>query len=168
MADQNCSKSELPGHEKTFGLYGDRYCKHCKEEWPCDAVTACQQQALTVDRIPALLEPIQNRLEVITPGPWTDWDRGIGHEIHDQYGEPINSGHRETFSARDAEFIANAPTDQARLLAAIQAVVAETDAWLASEPIEGTEPSQLWYSAGKKHGALKLRAAIESALSEAS
>jgi hypothetical protein len=120
-----------------------------------------------VDRIPALLEPIQNRLEVITPGPWTDWDRGIGHEIHDQYGEPINSGHRETFSARDAEFIANAPTDQARLLAAVQAVIAlHRMEFIEDGPYSRTRCEECLYEQEDAEECPTV-AAIESALTEA-
>ncbi len=44
-----------------------------------------------------------------TPAPWTAYDRGIGWEIHDATGAPINSGFRDTFSRADAELCAAAP-----------------------------------------------------------
>lgn len=70
------------------------------------------------------LDDIKARLAVLTwAPPWKAWDRGIGYEVHSQGDQPINSGHRETFTKADAEFIAAAPADLARLTAAVEAVL---------------------------------------------
>ena len=91
---------------------------------------------MSTGRIPALLEPIQNRLNAATPGPWAVMDvndPGEGVNYIDVYAEtdgletvckmpnPADYSMRE-YLQQDADFIANAPTDQARLLAAVQAV----------------------------------------------
>lgn len=89
---------------------------------------------MTATSIPALLEPIQERLDAATPGPWsatqaadeesTTWIEATNGDVlhHDERGY----GHmRENFAwmkRADADFIANAPTDTARLLAAVKAV----------------------------------------------
>jgi len=66
------------------------------------------------------LEAISHRLSKVSEGPWTAWDRGIGYEVHSPYGEPINYGHRETFTKGDAEFIAMALGDVYFLLAELR------------------------------------------------
>lgn len=66
------------------------------------------------------VEAITHRLGKVSEGPWTAWDRGIGYEIHNTYGEPINDRHRETFTKGDAEFIAMAPGDVHYLLAELR------------------------------------------------
>jgi hypothetical protein len=78
------------------------------------------------DGVPAaaVLGGIKSRLSQITPGQWKAWDRGIGYEVHSQHDEPLNTGHRETFTKADAVFIAAAPTDVARLTGALEAVLA--------------------------------------------
>lgn len=90
---------------------------------------------MTVDRIPALLEPIQNRLNAVTPGPWewegndivrteSNWTTVLESEVSCMsycYGGSV----AQVIRPEDRVFIANAPTDQARLLAAVQAVVAK-------------------------------------------
>lgn len=68
------------------------------------------------------LAPIKARLEAVRAGDeWEPYNRGIGYEIH-LHGIPVNDNLRETFNKADAVFIANAPTDITRLLAAIEAV----------------------------------------------
>ena len=94
---------------------------------------------MTADRIPALLEPIQNRLNAATPGPWA-WDgharRGL---VNMSQAMPILQCAALLHPERaNADFIANAPTDQARLLAAIQAVVGE----IADTDLETNEAQQ--------------------------
>ena len=83
--------------------------------------------------IPALLEPIQARLDAATPGPWEMrqcspcTERGrLEVNIWDKDGNFLiaNWCDDDPYEPADAEFIANAPTDTARLLAAVQAVVA--------------------------------------------
>ena len=90
---------------------------------------------MTADRIPALLEPIQNRLNAATPGPWHQgrdsnrWENST--EVYSEREVSATSRDICTSIARpeDAELIAAAPTDQARLLAAVQAVLAVADRW---------------------------------------
>jgi len=94
---------------------------------------------MTADRIAALLEPIQNRLNAATPGPWfREYGDVITNEpdprdVEEGYDDPRSLriaraaphlAKREPQGIRNADFIANAPTDQARLLAAVQAVIA--------------------------------------------
>ncbi|MFJ4286625.1 hypothetical protein ACIPY0_13385 [Paenarthrobacter nicotinovorans] len=62
---------------------------------------------MTAAVIPALLDPIQERLDAATPGPWTD---------------ALGKTFKAVGSIADARFIVNAPTDTARLLAAVKAV----------------------------------------------
>ncbi len=65
-----------------------------------------------------------------TPGPWTAWDRGIGWEVHDPKGWPVNSEHKDTFKEADARLIAAAP----ELLTASKWVVeAYEDDWRLGE-----------------------------------
>jgi hypothetical protein len=70
-----------------------------------------------------ILDSIKAGLTGITPGEWKAWDRGIGYEVHGEYDEPINIGHRETFTKADASFIAAAPVTVARLTAALELVL---------------------------------------------
>ncbi|TVU61591.1 hypothetical protein FQP90_13705 [Paenarthrobacter nitroguajacolicus] len=96
---------------------------------------------MTATGIPALLEPIQNRLNAATPGPWEviDFHEGF-RRMEPLYGvvnidprKPVMAADKqltvqvEEGEREDAEFIAAAPMDQARLLAAVQAVVAEIE-----------------------------------------
>jgi hypothetical protein len=99
---------------------------------------------MTADRIPALLEPIQNRLNAATPGPW-HLDRDEPGDVASVVAYASNDGVTiGTYVADtveedgDAAFIAAAPTDQARLLAAIRAVVAE----IADTDLETNEAQQ--------------------------
>ncbi|MEQ4566201.1 hypothetical protein [Paenarthrobacter sp. CAP02] len=93
---------------------------------------------MTATSIPALLEPIQNRLEVITPGKWfreysdviiSDPDP---RDVEEGYDDPRSMrivraaphlNKREPQGIKNADFIANAPTDTARLLAAVKAAL---------------------------------------------
>lgn len=100
---------------------------------------------MTAAGIPALLEPIQNRLNAATPGPW-HWRntsdvylmgaktrvvmgfarmgmQGAQPQFVNKDGLFIDAGKENLHAIPDAAFIAAAPTDQARLLAAVQAVV---------------------------------------------
>ena len=103
---------------------------------------------MTADRIPALLEPIQNRLHAATPGPW-NVDRnfpftsdlvGIFAPNSKKYVLQVEDQDDvdDPTSAADAAFIAHSPTDQARLLAAVRAVVAE----IADTDLETNEAQQ--------------------------
>ncbi|MDQ0100474.1 hypothetical protein J2T10_000093 [Paenarthrobacter nicotinovorans] len=96
------------------------------------------------ETIKTLLEPIQNRLNAATPGPW-HWRntsdvylmgartrvvmgfarmgmQGAQPQFVNEDGLFIDAGKENLHAIPDAAFIANAPTDQARLLAAVQAV----------------------------------------------
>ncbi|UXM92534.1 hypothetical protein [Paenarthrobacter sp. JL.01a] len=88
---------------------------------------------MTAAGIPALLEPIQARLDAATPGPWeasdvvdmdVDGTYELAHVLAPDPGEPETStlGVALGILRPDAEFIANSPTDTARLLAAVKAV----------------------------------------------
>lgn len=108
---------------------------------------------MTVDRIAALLEPIQNRLNAITPGKWfreysdvitSDPDP---RDVEEGYDDPRSMrivraaphlNKRESQGIRNADFIAAAPTDQARLIAAIEAVIGE----IADTDLETNEAVQ--------------------------
>ena len=85
---------------------------------------------MTADRIPALLEPIQNRLNEVTPGPWfaNRYYIGAGEDPSDPDAEIAKASFKP-----DAQFIAAAPTDQARLLAAVQAVTGIAEIKMNSE-----------------------------------
>lgn len=77
---------------------------------------------------PEELDEIERRANQATAGPWTQYDRGIGHEVHitgtnDEgydYSVPINYGHRSTFSAADAAFITHARSDVPQLVAEVR------------------------------------------------
>lgn len=66
----------------------------------------------------------------------------------------------------NAEFIAAAPTDVARLVGAVEAVLAKLDEWDSFKAFPDAEESQRWYSLGKRHASASVRAAIENALKE--
>ena len=97
---------------------------------------------MTATSIPALLEPIQARLNAATPGPW-EFDGADICNVPDYSGPTpavpyvevmenrVTCGSycyggsiEQTISDEDKALIANAPTDTARLLAAVKAVVA--------------------------------------------
>lgn len=103
------------------------------------------------ETIKTLLEPIQNRLNAATPGPW-HWRntsdvylmgartrvvmgfarmgmQGAQPQFVNEDGLFIDAGKENLHAIPDAAFIANAPTDQARLLAAIQAVDELIEEW---------------------------------------
>lgn len=122
------------------------------------------------ETIKTLIEPIQERLNAATLGPWTlqecspCTERGRLDVIvwADNGNIPVTGWHdSDPYEAGDAVLIANAPTDQARLLAAVQAVMGvceEYDAVAeASSAVPGTKSFQ----------SNRIRAAIESALTEA-
>lgn len=70
--------------------------------------------------IPALLQPLKDRLAAATPGPWfaIRYYVGAGSDQTDPHTEVAKASFKP-----DAELIAAAPTDQAKLIAAIEAVV---------------------------------------------
>ncbi|QOT15900.1 hypothetical protein [Paenarthrobacter sp. YJN-5] len=78
--------------------------------------------------LPHLLEPIQERLNAATAGPW-DWDHSnFRRVLEGKGGEQVLTCAALLYpERRNQEFIANAPTDTARLLAAVKAVLAECD-----------------------------------------
>lgn len=71
-----------------------------------------------------LLAPIKERLEKATPGPWKFWpadncDDWIVHNAQFTFVKQDDSG--VPVSPEDGALIANAPTDLARLIAALEA-----------------------------------------------
>lgn len=74
------------------------------------------------ETIKTLLQSIQNRLNAATPGPWSH-GRGITPYVAKRDWVEVQNQATICHDVRpaDADFIANAPTDQARLLAAAQA-----------------------------------------------
>lgn len=83
---------------------------------------------MTASGIPALLEPIQERLDAATPGPWFQGRESDRYEnTREVYSEREVSATSEDVATfihhpEDAALIANAPEDLARLLAAVKAV----------------------------------------------
>jgi len=117
-----------------------------------------ESRRIMTETIKTLLQPIQNRLNAATPGPWSH-GRGITPYVAKRDWVEVQNQATICHDVRpaDADFIANAPTDQARLLAAVQAVVAE----IADTDLETNEAQQGDLSD-------RILAAIESALTEAS
>ena len=73
-----------------------------------------------IDPVAALIEPIQNRLNAASRGPWEllgggEWISPIGIAV-----APDDGG----LGPKDADFVVNAPADQSRLIAAVQSVSA--------------------------------------------
>lgn len=117
--------------------------------------TKTESRRIMTETIKTLLEPIQNRLNAITPGPWfaSRYYVGAGADQSDPDAEVAKAS-----SKIDAAFIASAPTDQARLLAAVQAVLSICD----------NDEGEVVTQADGAHVPIYLiLAAIESALTEA-
>lgn len=78
--------------------------------------------------IPALLQPLKGRLAAATPGPWEERVDDLtddAYVVHDQEQVSFVASCGDKHDPRtlaDAEFIAHAPTDQAKLIAAVEAV----------------------------------------------
>lgn len=119
---------------------------------------------MTASGIPALLEPIQERLNAATPGPWEllgggEWISPIGIAV-----APDDGG----VGPKDAVFIAHAPTDTARLLAAVKAVVELAEEWRykgefgwgAWQEGHGPDPE----GAALDNASSRIRSAVEAAL----
>ena len=66
-----------------------------------------------------LLQPIKDRLNAATPGPWEIIG---GNEYLTGIDVVIGSWDDGGISLEDATFLSSAPTDQARLIAAVEAV----------------------------------------------
>lgn len=89
---------------------------------------------MTATSIPALLEPIQARLDAATPGPWKaePYVFGVLEDGRIRVTSSSDSGIYNTAEdvlPADAVFIAAAPTDTARLLAAVKAVSDLANEW---------------------------------------
>jgi len=111
-------------------------------------------------------EQMKARLEAATPGPW-EWD-------DDQWLEPNRGGYvlsndsvvdknrvePVTVSPENATLIAHAPTDLAKLHAALDAVEALADMLDAKVVIASENP------AAKSHVAKRIREAIRDAIGE--
>jgi hypothetical protein len=86
--------------------------------------------------IPSLLQPLKDRLAAATPGPWKaePYLSGVVEDGRVRVTSPSNSGIYNTAEdvlPNDAALIASAPTDQAKLIAAIEAVESLAAAWQA-------------------------------------
>jgi hypothetical protein len=97
-----------------------------------------------------------------TPGPWTAWDRGIGWEVHDPNGWPVNSEHKDTFKEADARLIAHAP----ELLEALRVALSQLESW--EEKIDGEwgwcrKLPELEAAGALSEATLRARAAIAKA-----
>jgi len=80
--------------------------------------------------ITSLLQPLKDRLAAATPGPWyAEKMRAHSDDVlaESEDGPIVIAEH----AGCDAEFIAAAPTDQAKLIAAVEAAEALAAAWLA-------------------------------------
>lgn len=134
---------------------------------------------MTTTSIPALLEPIQERLSAPLFLPWTHEPWGgqnqngdyAGGYVLDETGEYVVSDVGDTAGA----FIAHAPTDTARLLAAVKAVTDLADAWqargdhLLKYAAENRFPDGVAESLSESgaefvHSAKLVRSAVEAAL----
>ena len=95
--------------------------------------------------IPSLLQPLKDRLAAATPGPWhartvtSGRFEGVEARVVDLRGAHILLGPADGQAGQaresDATFIASAPTDQAKLIAAIEAVVG------LHKPVAGHNPA---------------------------
>lgn len=135
-----------------------------------------------------LLQPMKDRLAAATPGPWfreygdvitTDPDP---RDVEEGYDDPRSLrvvraaphlAKREPQAIKDATFIASAPTDQAKLIAAIEGVEALAGAWQArgehllefSKTAPEDVAEALFTDAGSMlHNATLVRAALTQAL----
>ena len=104
--------------------------------------------------IPALLQPLKDRLAAATQGPWFQGRESDRYEnTREVYSErEVSATSSDVATAihkpEDAALIANTPTDQAKLIAAIEAVLAVADRWEEDFP----------------HKAWQIRAALTKAL----
>jgi hypothetical protein len=82
--------------------------------------------------IPALLQPMKDRLAAATPGPW-EWSGSNLERCSPGYGDVLEvevecgsycygGSPRMNISAGNKALLENAPTDQAKLIAAIEGV----------------------------------------------
>jgi hypothetical protein len=83
--------------------------------------------------IPSLLQPLKDRLAAATPWPWEEYWQGHIHAPA-KHPQAVAESICQTFGREDrkhpnAEFIAAAPTDQAKLIAAVEAVEALAEKW---------------------------------------
>lgn len=79
---------------------------------------------MIADRVPALLEPIHNRLNAATPGPWKADSYEVIADPYLLIVADVDLHMPDEQAVKNAQFIAAAPTDLTRLLAAVQAEVA--------------------------------------------
>ncbi|WP_218649192.1 hypothetical protein [Paenarthrobacter nitroguajacolicus] len=118
----------------------------------------------------ALLVPFKDRLAAATPGPWTAWTTGTsggdhwfvataGCAIAQIHADDVQGDNRRK---SDAVFMANAPTDLARLLAAIEAVVDACDRVITNA--DGHKPPGPPHPTREQGTALRIRAALAAAL----
>jgi hypothetical protein len=114
--------------------------------------------------VPALLQPLKDRLAAATPGPWKTVRHDLSLYVESESGElnPINLGYVGNRPERDGDFIAASPTDQAKLISAIEAVVGWCEALDVIEACDPSSPGVPNVSAARV--ASKLRFALTQAL----
>lgn len=113
------------------------------------------------------LDPIRARLAAATPGPWANYGN-LGHEVYavnahedDEPGYVAEAIPRKS----DAEFIAHAPTDMARLLAVVEAVEKLIESpFAAADKRHYDDDFNRGHVAGYNAAARLLRQAIDKAL----
>ncbi|AXH44423.1 hypothetical protein PP356_gp43 [Arthrobacter phage MargaretKali] len=99
-----------------------------------------------VTDVPALLQPMKDRLAAATPGPWHQgresnrWENS--REVYSEREVSATSTDVATaiHKPEDSALIASAPTDQAKLIAAIEAVAAPHQ-----ESFREVEPWEMGY-----------------------
>jgi len=110
------------------------------------------------------LDAIKARLEAATPGPWKIIG---GNEYLTGIDAAVGSRDEGGIRLHDAEFIANAPTDISRLLAAVEAATAALDKHGNPDPaVPGFGEFDAGYRAGRRALRAIVEQAIEAALNE--
>jgi hypothetical protein len=97
-----------------------------------------------------VLDGIKARLSAATPGPWDRLDAQIRHTQIDGWVDPDGRAAAQAQTESDIQFVMSAPTDVARLTAAVDAAL------LVAEEFDA--------KAGHRWASSHLRAAIENAL----
>lgn len=74
-----------------------------------------------------LVQELRGLLAAANRLPWQTYDRGIGWEVHDDFGFPVNSECKETFARPDAALIVAAVNALPALLDALERDAAEIE-----------------------------------------
>jgi hypothetical protein len=103
--------------------------------------------------VPSLLQPMKDRLAAATEGPWKTVRHDLSLYVEAESGElnPINLGYVGNRPERNGDFIAAAPTDQAKLIAAIEQVAGPVDALMAQLVAREARWKAAWESGELTH-----------------